>query len=131
MTELETQSLIRLAVGKLPHARLFRNISSMVWVGRPISQRAGVVTLADAHQIHAGLFTGSSDLIGWTQRGLAVLNTDGTITPQKIAVFTSLEVKTKTGRVRPEQQLWLNTVTEAGGIAGVVRSPEEAIALLQ
>ena len=103
----------------------------MVWVGRPISQRAGVVTLADAHQIHAGLFTGSSDLIGWTQRGLAVLNTDGTITPQKIAVFTSLEVKTKTGRVRPDQQHWLDNVTAAGGIAGVARSPEEAIALLQ
>jgi hypothetical protein len=51
---------------------------------------------------------------------------DITITPemvgQQVAVFASIEVKTPTGRIRPEQQAWLETVQAAGGIAGVARS---------
>jgi hypothetical protein len=72
-----------------------------------------------------GLQTGSSDLIGW--RSI-------TITPemigQRIAVFCSIEVKSTTGRVRQEQQQWLDAVTAAGGIAGVARSVEDAQRLL-
>jgi len=47
-----------------------------------------------------------------------------------VAVFTSIEVKTATGRIRPEQQQWLDAVQAAGGIAGVARSVEDAEALL-
>jgi len=45
-------------------------------------------------------------------------------------VFTSIEVKTPTGRLRPEQRQWIDAVTAAGGIAGVARSVEDAKALL-
>jgi dihydroxyacid dehydratase/phosphogluconate dehydratase len=44
----------------------------------------------------------------------------------QLAVFTSIEVKTPTGRIRPEQQAWLATVQGAGGIAGVARSVTDA-----
>jgi hypothetical protein len=71
-----------------------------------------------------GLARGSADLIGWTIR---------TVTPemvgQQVAVFTSIEVKTPTGRVKPEQQQWLDAVQSAGGIAGVARSVEDALRL--
>ena len=50
---------------------------------------------------------------------------------QQVAVFTSIEVKTPTGRIRPEQQQWLNAVQAAGGIAGVARSVGEAMDLLR
>ena len=50
---------------------------------------------------------------------------------QQIAVFTSIEVKAATGRIRPEQQQWLNAVQAAGGIAGVARSVEDAMDLLR
>jgi hypothetical protein len=64
-----------------------------------------------------GLFPGSGDLIGW--RTL-------TVTPdmvgKPIAQFLSIEVKTKTGRVRPDQQNWLDQITTAGGHAIVARS---------
>jgi hypothetical protein len=40
-------------------------------------------------------------------------------------------VKTATGRLRPEQQQWLDAVQAAGGIAGVARSISDAEALLQ
>jgi hypothetical protein len=44
----------------------------------------------------------------------------------QVAVFLSIEVKTATGRLRPEQQQWLDAVQAAGGIAGVARNVEDA-----
>ena len=64
-------------------------------------------TLRDQHgrPVQFGLCKGSADLIGY--RSI-------TITPdivgQQVAVFLSIEVKTPTGRIRPEQQAWLETV---------------------
>jgi len=84
-------------------------------------------TLRDQHgrPVQFGLCKGSADLIGWRTV---------TITPemvcQRIAVFTSIEVKTSTGKVQPEQQQWLEAVQAAGGIAGIARSVEDAKALL-
>ena len=53
-----------------------------------------------------------------------------TVTPemvgQQVAQFVSLEVKTATGRVRPEQERWRQVVQQAGGVAAVVRSVEDA-----
>ena len=86
-------------------------------------------TLRDQHgrPVQFGLARGSADLIGYRTI---------TITPemvgQQVAVFTSIEVKTPTGtgRIRPEQRAWMETVQAAGGIAGVARSVEDAKALL-
>jgi hypothetical protein len=81
-------------------------------------------TLRDQHgrPVSFGLAKGSADLIGWRTV---------TITPEmvgaQVAVFTSIEVKTPTGRVKPEQQQWLDAVQAAGGIAGVARSVEDAL----
>jgi len=91
--------------------RLFRNNTGVLrdQHGRPVS---------------FGLCKGSADLIGWRTV---------TITPemvgQQVAVFTSIEVKTPAGRVKLEQQQWLDAVQAAGGIAGVARSVEDAQAL--
>jgi hypothetical protein len=38
-----------------------------------------------------------------------------------VAVFLSVEVKTRNGRMRPEQKTWMETVNKAGGIAIVER----------
>ena len=111
-SEQSIQQHIRLRCSTGP-VRLFRNNTG---------------TLRDQHgrPVTFGLAKGSADLIGWTTR---------TITPemvgQQVAVFTSLEVKTERGRVRSEQQQWLAAVQAAGGIAGVVRSVEDAEALLR
>jgi hypothetical protein len=111
MSEQHIQQHIRLACSTGP-VRLFRNNTG---------------TLRDQHgrPVSFGLCKGSADLIGWRSV---------TITPemvgQQIAVFTSIEVKAATGRIRPEQQQWLNAVQAAGGIAGVARSVGEAMDLL-
>ena len=108
MSEQRIQQEIRLAVSHGP-VRLYRNNTG---------------TLRDQHgrPVSFGLCKGSADLIGWTIR---------TITPEmvgsQVAVFTSIEVKSATGRLRPEQKQWLDVVQAAGGIAGVARSVDEAL----
>ena len=111
--ETDLQQQIRLALGTRPDARLFRN-----QVGSLPDPRTGrLVTF--------GLARGSADLIGWRTV---------TITPdmvgQQLAVFTSIEVKTPTGRIRPEQQHWLAAVQGAGGFAGIARSVPDALQIV-
>ena len=84
-SEQQIQQQIRLTCSRGP-CRLHRNNTG---------------TLRDQHgrPVSFGLAKGSSDLIGWTTR---------TITPemvgQQVAIFTSIEVKSPNGRVRPEQR---------------------------
>ncbi len=107
MSEQRIQQEIRLAVSH-GDTKLFRNNTG---------------TLRDQHgrPVQFGLCKGSADLIGWRTV---------TVTPEmvgtQVAVFLSIEVKTPTGRLRPEQQQWLDAVQAAGGIAGVARSVEDA-----
>jgi hypothetical protein len=113
-SETDLQQRIRLALGTHPDARLFRN-----QVGSLPDPRTGrLVTF--------GLARGSADLIGWRTV---------TVTPemvgQRIAVFTSLEIKTPSGRLSPAQTHWLHAVRSAGGIAGVVRTVADAVVIVQ
>jgi len=110
-SEQTIQQHIRLACS-IGTCRLFRN-------------NTGTLRDINGRPVSFGLCKGSADLIGWRTV---------TITPemvgQQIAVFTSIEVKSSSGRVKPEQQQWLQAVAAAGGIAGVARSVGEAMDLL-
>lgn len=112
--ETDLQQRIRLALGTRSDLRLFRN-----QVGQLPDPRTG-------RPVQFGLARGSADLIGWRTI---------TITPdmvgRQVAVFTSIEIKTPTGRIRPEQQAWLGAVQSAGGIGGVARSVADAVNLLK
>ena len=107
MSEQRIQQEIRIAISN-GDCRVFRN-------------NTGTLKDQNGRPVQFGLCKGSADLIGWKRV---------TITPemvgQQVAVFTSIEVKTPTGRIRPEQQQWLEAVQAAGGIAGVARSVEDA-----
>ena len=85
----------------------------------------GVLQDRNGRPVQFGLAKGSADLIGWRTR----LITEDMV-GQQVAVFTSIEVKSATGRLRPEQQQWLDAVQKAGGIAGVVRSVDDALLLV-
>jgi hypothetical protein len=108
MANVETniQQRIRLALGTREDVRLFRN-----QVGQLPDPRTG-------RPVQFGLAKGSADIVGWTTK---------TITEDDVgksyAIFTSIEVKTL-------QQNWLHTVQTAGGIAGVARSPEDALQII-
>lgn len=65
--------------------------------------------------VRYGLCKGSSDLIGICPDGR----------------FLAVEVKTSTGQVRPEQVTFLDAVRSKGGRAGVARSVEDALRILE
>jgi hypothetical protein len=48
---------------------------------------------------------------------------------KRLALFLALEVKTATGPIMPEQKTFIENVRKAGGLAGVVRSVDEAVAV--
>jgi hypothetical protein len=111
--ETTLQQQIRLALGTHPELRIFRN-----QVGSLPDPRTGRL-------VQFGLARGSADLIGWRTV---------TITPemvgQQLAIFTSIEIKTPSGRITPQQRNWLHAVRTAGGIAGVARSVGDALQIV-
>ena len=117
---------IRRALGQhARHCRLFRNPRGLFWAGKVLSHIGDTVTLIHASPVKAGLVDGAGDLIGWT----TIVCTPEMV-GKPIAVFTAPEIKTKAGRIRTEQRTFVDAVNGAGGIAGFVRTPEEAIALV-
>jgi hypothetical protein len=126
MSNQETNllKLVMLAISNAS-ARMFRNNVAQAWVGQVLQKTPSTITLANPRPLHAGLCKGSADLIGWQTI---------VITPemvgQKIAVFTAIEVKTATGKVSADQLNFINTVHSAGGISGIVRSPDDATKIL-
>lgn len=108
--ETDLQQRIRLALGTHEGLRLFRN-----QVGQLPDPRTG-------RPVQFGLARGSADLIGWRS---VVVTPD--MVGRTVAVFTSLEVKTTTGRLTPQQRNWMQAVLAAGGIAGVARSVADAL----
>ena len=68
---------------------------------------------------------GGSDLIGYRR-----VRVTPEMVGQEIAQFAAVEVKSARGRVRPEQQQFIDHIVSAGGIAGIAKSVDEAQSLL-
>jgi len=128
MTEHTTQQRILLACGTGP-VRLWRNNVGTGWAGqatkvtpgnlRAVSQalRPGDVVIRQGRPLHAGLCVGSSDLIGYR-------------VVDRVAQFVALEVKSATGRPTAQQTQFIDHINAVGGCAGIVRSVEDARAVL-
>lgn len=97
MKESALQHLIMLKVSELGHRVLRNNV--------------GVLQDKRGHYLRYGLGTGSSDLIGWTNKGR----------------FLAIEVKTDKGRVTEEQENFLDQVNLSGGIGFVARSVQDVV----
>lgn len=123
MKESNIQRLIMLAVSKAG-ATVFRNNVAQAWVGNSIKiQKAGMfpvepgdVVIKQARPLHAGLVKGSSDLIG---------------IDHATGRFLALEVKTQKGKVDEHQRNFLDRIIQFGGIAGVARSPQDAVEIIE
>ena len=127
MSEQNIQNKIRLSVSQKTKTTLFRNNTGNVWTGVVKNTTDGGKYIQNPRPFIAGLCVGSSDLIGWTER---VITSD--MVGQKIAVFTALEVKDiKKSKTSPEQLNFIEKVKNSGGIAGVVKSSDEAILLVK
>lgn len=112
--ETKLQRLIMLALSEAG-CTVFRNETGVFWAGKVIHKEPQAVTLGNARPIPCGLAVGSSDIIGISPNGK----------------FLAAEVKTPKGRVRPEQTKFIEAVIRAGGIAGIVRSVEDALDLIK
>lgn len=113
MNESQIQQAIRVALGEEPDLVLWRNTAGVTQEWDPSS--------GASRTIRYGLTVGAADLIG-----ILHVVAGG----RELGRFFALEVKTPTGRVRPEQTTWLALVRRMGGFAAVVRSVEEAKAAL-
>lgn len=98
-SEANIQQLIRLALSEDGHTVFRNNIGAYKdpKTGRLVSYGVGG--------------KGGSDLLGWCKDG----------------VVLAVEVKTATGRIRPEQKLFIAAVRKSGGRAGIARCAEDAI----
>lgn len=106
--------LIQLEATRLG-ARIFRNNVGVGWVGKLANgyPKNGAVLLLNARPLHAGLATGSGDLIGLTNNGR----------------FISTEIKRR-DRPSKEQLAWLEMVRRQGGIACIAHSVDEFVSQL-
>lgn len=85
----------------------------------------GCLQDGDGKWIKFGLCPGSSDLIG-----IRKLKITQDMVGQEIGQFVALEIKTDTGKARPDQYTFLDHVNERGGLGAIVRSTDEAVELL-
>lgn len=117
MSEADLMREIQLEASKYG-ARLLRNNVACAWVGDKIERVGGRLLIHDPRPLHAGLFVGSSDLIGWTRR-----QTEN----GPVGVFTAIEVKVKNRKMTLEQSNFIEAVKRDGGIAKCAHSVQEAI----
>jgi len=110
---------------------VWRNTTAQGWAGKSFSLAPGQVykakggerVVVDPYPIKAGLCVGSGDIIGIDS---VVITPD--MVGKRVAIFCSWEVKSGTGRASTEQINFARFVRNAGGVAEVVRSEQEAVA---
>lgn len=93
-----------------------------------ITWRNNVGALKDENGrlVRYGPCKGSSDIIGIKSVKVTPAMVGGTV-----GIFCALEVKTPTGRPTKAQLQFIKAIKDAGGIAEVVRSEEEAISAVR
>lgn len=119
MTESALYPMLQLAASEAG-ARLWRQNVGTAWRGEVTRNRDGSILIRRPMIVHFGLATGSADLIGWAPHVVTEHDVGRTL-----AVFLSVEAKAAKGRMRAEQQAWLDAVKAAGGIGIVARSVED------
>lgn len=115
MTEAEIMRRVMLAASQAG-VTLWRNNTGKVWTGEVETLGDGAVLIRRPRRFDAGLCKGSSDLIG-----LRPVVITAAMVGQTLAQFVALETKTERGRVRPEQQQFVEFVLARGGIGAIVR----------
>ncbi len=112
MTEHELQNRIRVALSQ--YGLVFRTNAGSFWQGKQSwSREFGGYVLTALSRVE-GLPEGFSDLLFIDAQGCAFI-----------------EVKTKNGRLRDKQKNFLDQMQSMGHRAGVARSIEDAIKIIQ
>lgn len=112
MSETSTMHGIMLAIGN-GAVRVWRNNLGMLWDKNGRAVRFGVAN------------PGGSDLLGYK-----TVRITADMVGQDIAQFIAIEVKEPRGVVTAAQANFIAAVNEAGGRAGVCRTVDEALRLI-
>ena len=116
LTEREISAKAFKYFGGNENMRIFRNNIGVATIGNVLNIDGGMAIIENPRTVRFGLHVGSGDYIGWETV---------VITPEmvgaKIARFLSIEIKTDSGRLSPEQINWLDNVNGSGGRAFVYR----------
>jgi hypothetical protein len=115
---------IQLAISS-EDTRFWNNPVGEAWLGKAVRQPNGSFIILHPKRVVYGLCPGSSDLIGAVSR-IVTPNMVG----KRIAIFAGVEVKTDDGIVSDKQERFISTIQGLGGIAGIARSPEEALRII-
>lgn len=107
MEEKEAKILNDIRLALSPRAVLFR-------------QQVGTFYTYSGNPVKIG-FKGTPDLCGWRS-----VEVTPDMVGKRIAVYTGIEVKSRRGYLRPEQEHFIKKLGEAGGYAGCARTIEEA-----
>lgn len=124
MTDRSEKSILNgalIALSREPSTLVWRNNTGQAWqgqriaarVGQPVIVKPGMVILHDARPITFGL-PGSADILGVSD-GRAI----------------GIETKTRTGKQRETQEKFQRAFEKAGGLYGLARSEDEALAILR
>lgn len=112
MRESNIQNSIRVALS--PYGTVFRTNSGEFWQGQTVySKEFHQPVLINLRRVD-GLPKGFSDLLF--------------VAPGKVAF---IETKNEIGRLRSEQQNFLDRMRSMGHVAGVARSVDEAVGLIE
>ncbi len=116
MREQDIQNAIRIEFSKrIPNGLLFRTNVGQAFTGTRIRKNSdGSITIFDPRPFNTGLPVGFSDLFG--------------VLPGGRALF--IEVKSPKGKPSDDQTNFLNTVSIRGAIAGVARSFEDVLKII-
>lgn len=124
MSEHAIQNTIRNALaGK---ALIFRANVGQAWTGDAKKLPGNRVLIDNARPFSTGLPPGFSDLFGM----VSVIITPEMV-GQRVAIFTALECKTTKGKASEKQAAFIKAVNDNGGRAGVVRSEEDAVRVVE
>lgn len=103
----------------------FRINAGSFWAGEIMSNKDNMLLMKNPRKIQ-GAPEGTSDIIGVTTV---------TVTPemvgQRVGVFTAIEVKKPGENPKAHQKNFLKNMRDRGAIAGVARSPEDAVMILK
>lgn len=123
MSEARIQAEARNALAG--RCKTFRANAGQGWTGDVERLADGSLLIRNPRPLHA-LPEGFSDLFGWRPI---------TVTPamvgHKVAQFIGIEMKAPKGRVTPKQQAFVDAVNRDGGRAGIARSVEDALRLVE
>jgi hypothetical protein len=107
------------------HVPAYRANVGQAWTGDCLRLENGDMLIKNPRPFKTGLPVGFSDVFGFktvhiTQQHVGM----------RMAQFYALELKSKTGKATGPQLAFLGAVQNAGGLAGIVRSVEDARQIL-